>query len=262
MRIFRIIVIYLSIYRQVVRNNMAGVALLVGLWLGVNVDVHQVENRDRVIYAVRNSLVVNVRGPGRSQRADEKCRLWNNFLLEQREHVVFVLAKIVAIWRKNWLSPKCTTVPGYFSNTKRCRAPSMWTKTFSCASCSLMEFPRGISIGGSARKTWRKLCSAVNSRIFVVRGVKSETEKTKYTFKQEILKDTHEEGKILCKLGRNSASLASFFLILCTFCSDFCSENLFGHIFFGLLFDNFLKLTFFKKLAEPLRVKWPISCPL
>ena len=51
---------------------MADVALFVGLWLGVNIDVHQVENRDRVIYAVRNSLVVNIRGPGRSQRPDEK----------------------------------------------------------------------------------------------------------------------------------------------------------------------------------------------
>lgn len=73
--IFKRSVIYLSIYRQVVRNNMAGVALLVGFRLGVNIDVHQVENRDRVIYAVRNALVVNIRGPGRSQRADEKCRL-------------------------------------------------------------------------------------------------------------------------------------------------------------------------------------------
>ena len=53
---------------------------------------------------------------------------------------------------------------------------------------------------------------------------------------QEILKATYGEGKILCKLDRNLASLFSFFLILCTFCSDFCLENLFDHIFLGLVF--------------------------
>ena len=106
MRIIKINVIYLSIYWQVVRNYMADVALFVGLWLGVNIDVHQVENRDHIIYAVRNSLIVNIRGPGRSQRPDEKSLLWNNFLLEQWEHVVFVFVKIITIWRKNWLSTK------------------------------------------------------------------------------------------------------------------------------------------------------------